>query len=333
MPPLSYNTCVETTLNTTITKNSTFVIFLLVLGILLGGCSIVSTNSGNQSNTNITNQYDPPQVIGTITSNEIKESSGIAASRCNENVYWTHNDSSDSGDDNFIFALNRKGEKLGTWQVTGAANFDWEDIAALKDRSGSCYLFIGDIGNNVRARDVFVVYKVKEPKVADSDNGSTIRNPLKTELADKIEFEYPDMRRDSEALMVEPFSGEIYILSKRFSGSSGIYKLNEDYSLTRKNKLKKIGEFKVPTIPTGMVTGGDISPDGRRVVVCDYFNAYEIVLPDNEKDFDAIWKQEPLPITLGERKQGEAVCYSADGRSILATSEKKNSPLIEVRKK
>jgi hypothetical protein len=36
---------------------------------------------------------------------------------------------------------------------------------------------------------------------------------------------------------------------------------------------------------------------------------------------------------MGGREQGEAVSYSADGNSIFATSEKKNSPIIEVKRK
>ncbi len=86
-------------------------------------------------------------------------------------------------------------------------------------------------------------------------------------------------------------------------------------------------------MPNGFLTGGDISPDGKRVIVCDYFSAYEIVLPESAKNFDDIWKEKPSVIQLGEREQGEAVSYSADGKSILATSEKKNSPIIEVKRK
>ena len=82
-----------------------------------------------------------------------------------------------------------------------------------------------------------------------------------------------------------------------------------------------------------MLTGGDISPDGKRVVVCDYFSAYEFVLPESASNFDEIWKQTPLAVELGKRDIGEAVGYSIDGNAIFATSEKKNSPVIEVRKK
>ena len=86
-------------------------------------------------------------------------------------------------------------------------------------------------------------------------------------------------------------------------------------------------------MPNGLLTGGEISPDGSRIILCDYYNGYEIVLPKDAENFDEIWKDEASIIELGTREQGEAICYSVDGEAIYATSEKKNSPFIEVRRK
>ena len=79
-----------------------------------------------------------------------------------------------------------------------------------------------------------------------------------------------------------------------------------------------------------MITGGSISPDGRRVALCDYFQGYEIVLPASSKDFNDIWKQKMTGFDLGKRKQGESITYRLDGNALLATSEGKQSPLIQV---
>jgi hypothetical protein len=330
---MRYNISVKSILNKTISKNSAFVILLLLLSFILSNCSHVSSSGGensNKTNDKFSKDYEKPEIVGTIRSGEITESSGIIASRCNKGVFWTHND---SGDNSYIFALNIKGEKLGTWSVSGAKNYDWEDIATFQDSKGKCFLYIGDIGNNVRVRDVFTIFRVKEPKVSAEDKNSSKKNPQMTETAEAIKFEYPDIRHDAETLMVHPKTGDIYILSKRISDSSSVYKLSANYSLNETNKLEKITDFTVPAIPNGFLTGGDISPDGKRVIICDYFNAYEITLPDDAKTFDGIWKQKPLIVELGKRKQGEAVCYSVDGNSIFATSEKGNSPIIEVKRK
>ncbi len=315
----------------TITKKFSFVIFLIIVCGLFSACSsVISSQSENDNSTKKkATRWDDPEIVGTIKTNEISESSGIVASHCQPNVFWTHND---SGDGAFIFALNEKGEKLGTFKVENAKNRDWEDIGTFKTVGGECFLYLGDIGNNVRVREESIIYRVKEPTVTDADKSSDRKNPSKTEDAQKIKIEYPDIRHDAETLFVHPQTGDVYILTKRLSGASGVYKLSKNYDLNKVNRLEKIADFTVPAIPNGFLTGGDISTDGRRVVVCDYFAAYEIVLPDAATDFDEIWKQKPTLIQTGKREQGEAVGYSADGEAIFLTSENLNSPFIKVQK-
>ena len=319
--------------NKTITKNLAFVIFLINLCCLFAGCFSVASSDNrkaNKPNKISSANYDAPKVVGTIKTDEITESSGIVHSKCQENVFWTHND---SGDGAFIFALNRRGEKLGTFKVADAKNVDWEDIAAFRDANGECFLYVGDIGNNVRVRGEFIIYLVKEPRISERDKTSNKKNPSKTETAQAVKFDYPEMRHDAETLFVHPQTADVYILTKRLSGAAGVYKLSKNYSLSKINRLEKIADFTVPAMPNGFLTGGDVSNDGRRVVVCDYFSAYEIVLPEESENFDDIWKQKPEIVQLGERSQGEAVCYAADDAAIFATSEKKNSPLIQVRRR
>jgi hypothetical protein len=95
--------------------------------------------------------------------------------------------------------------------------------------------------------------------------------------------------------------------------------------------LEKVGNLRTPSLTPGMITGADISPDGRKLILCDYFNAYEMSMPDTKnRGFDEIWKQSMVIVRLGERNQGEAVCYRLDGQAILATGESSPAALIEV---
>lgn len=317
----------------TITKFSAFVISFSLVSLIFSACSPVSSSEkGNavNSNKNLLIDYAAPQITGKFESAEITESSGIVASRCNQNAFWTHND---SGNQNLVYAFNIKGEHLGAWRVSGSKNKDWEAVATFQNSKGECFLYLGDIGNNARERAELTIYRVREPQISEANKSTNKTNPETTETAEAIKINYPDTRHDAETLIVHPQTGDIYILTKRISGAAGVYRLKADYAANKTNTLEKIADFSVPAVPNGFLTGGDITPDGKRVIICDYFNAYELKLPEKAKNFDEIWRQELTVVKLGERPQGEAICYASDGKSIIAASEQKHSAIIEVKRK
>jgi hypothetical protein len=305
-------------LNKTIAKFPLIVIFAASICLAFSACS-----DAGRSKVDVVNP------AYQIESDEISESSGLAASQCQPNVFWTHND---SGDGPYIYAINSKGENLGTWQVKNAENKDWEDMASFKNGGGQCFLYIGEIGNTDKLeRSQHVVYRVPEPVISAGDADSKKGNARNTEPAEAMNFKYSDKKNDAEALMVHPNTGEIYILTKQRSNPSGVYKLGNAFG-SAVTVAQKIADLSVPAVPNGLLTGGAISPDGKRVTVCDYSAAYELALPDGAINFDEIWQRKPAAIDLGIRKQGETVTYSSNGTSIFATSEKRNSPIIEVKR-
>jgi len=272
--------------------------------------------------------YQPPIVLGTLKDPAINESSGIVASRTSPGLYWTHND---SGDGPYVYALDERGAGRGTWRVAGATALDWEDIAAGPGPTrGANYLYIGDIGDNEARRDEIIVYRVKEPTIKSSDSSATKRKPLITDQADVIRLRYPDGAHDAEALMVHPKTGDLYVVTKVSFANPSVYKAVAPLNTTGPATLQRIAGLNIPSLFGGMITGGDISPDGSRVALCDYVDGYELVLPDARIAFDQIWKQPLKPVDLGKRKQGESIGYRLDGRALLATSEGVHPPLIEV---
>lgn len=309
----------------TIPKYCSIVISALLAIFSGAGCAFDSGTAAEPRSTD----FDAPQISGTIRSQDVNESSGVAASKCQSGVFWTHND---SGDGPFIYAFDPKGENLGTWRVDGADNVDWEDIAMAQARDGRCFIYIADIGNNKLNREVLVIYRVEEPAITDSNKGRQKQDAATTASAESMRFRYPDKVQDAETLMVDQNTGAIWLLTKRLNEPSNIYKLrwSNDIEVVT---AEKVGTLSVPAVPNGLLTGGDISSDGRRVVVCDYARAYEMTLPVDAASVDEIWKQAPKPVDLGKRQAGEAVAYFSDASSILATSEKLNSPIITARRK
>jgi hypothetical protein len=305
--------------NKTIAKFATFVIFTMASAILFQGCS----QAASETTKSAVPSYDLPVVVGRIHSREIGEASGIAASRCQPDVYWLHND---SGNGPYIFAVNGQGISIGTWKVTGATNVDWEDIAIARDASGKCSIYIGEIGDNKQQRVEHAVYRIEEPTAGPQTADSTAKQPLETATAQVIRYRYPDYIQNAETLLVHPASGEIYVVTKRISGPAGIYRIPATDHVAA---AEKIGEVAVPAVPNGLLTGGDISPDGRRLVLCDYSQGYEYTMPSTGS-FTDIWKQEPETINIGKRDTGEAVGYAADGSALVAVSEGINQPLIRI---
>jgi hypothetical protein len=326
-------------LSKNIIKFCAFIILTCLVSLFTLNCSSGFPHDAFRSNANgilgdaeKSKDYREPKVTGHIQDNAVEESSGVAASRCAADVYWTHND---SGDEAFLYAFNLKGEKLGTWRVPGARNDDWEDIAAYKDKDGKCYLYVGDIGDNKHERGEMTVYRVPEPAIGPGDKDASKRDMVFTEPAQAIHIKIAGFKDDAETLMIHPVSGDIYILAKSYKKQSAVYKLAAPFKIDDEgvNAPQLLGPFTVPAIPDGTITGGDISPDGKRVIVCDYFSGYELLLPDGAKSFDDIWKQKPLIVELGPRKTGESIAYSADGKFLIATTEEKNPPVIVVERK
>jgi hypothetical protein len=286
-----------------------------------------------EGNAVITDSYSSPVHLANLENRSINESSGIAASRRNANILWTHND---SGDGPFVYAFDRQGKHRGVWRVIGAEAQDWEDMAiGPGPRRGQSYLYIGDIGDNSKKRDHITVYRVIEPPITAKDATSTHSNPNDTQPAETIRLKYPDGKHDAETLLVHPLTADLYVVTKEMASAARVYKLRAPWPKSGVITLSYVGEFRFPDQFLGFITGGDISPDGNRLVLCDYLEACELVLPGKRTVvFDEIWKASPAAITIGDyrgiRRQGEAICYRADGKALLATSEGRPCPLIEI---
>ena len=272
--------------------------------------------------------FGAPTTLANLKNLDINESSGLAASRSNSGIYWTHND---SGDEPLVYAFDATGESRGVFRVAGARARDWEDMAIgpgpMRDQS---YLYLGDIGDNDHARAEIVVYRVAEPTLTEADKKSSKDKPRTTVAAEAIRLQYPDGKFDAETLLVHPISGNIYIITKVTLRNAVVYEAPAPLTPGKVITMTRIGEIKVPSLLGGALTGGSISPDGRRVALCDYLQGYEVVLPAKSKDFNDIWKQTVTGFNLGKREQGESITYRADGKALLATSEGKSPPLIQV---
>lgn len=285
--------------------------------------------------------------VASLDGDDVPESSGIVASRLNPDVYWTHNDSGD-GPRVWAFRLTardraaRVAPLLGSVELRGADAKDWEDIAWGAD--GAIYVFDG--GDNPPCkRTRKQIYRFREPRLDLSADGVRKRF-AQTVDCESMWFEYPDPKRkdrpashnedcfDAECLLVHPATGDIYIVTKRDNRKvavARVYRFPGRQIRWNQRDAVHVLQFVTDLTPrvrglidamTGVnaISGGDIDATGTRVVLRDYLKAMEFVLPAG-RPFENIFDQAPQTASLIGEPQGEAICFTLDGKELITTSE------------
>lgn len=244
--------------------------------------------------------------VGILDSPEILEASGLVASRSNPHALWTHND---SGDKNRIFLISENGKLLATFTIDSAKHRDWEDIA-IGEENGINYLYIGDIGDNFARNEVNTIYRFPEPQISPKDSpiDSTITE-VKT-----IRFRYPDGKRDAECLMFDPATKDLVIISKR-EDNVGIYLAPYPQSFTEIITLQKVGE-----LPFSQITAGDISPDGKEILIKNYLKVY-YWKKEGQESITELLSKPYLNLPYQREVQGEAIAWKIDGSGYFTLSE------------
>ncbi|MES2640670.1 MAG: hypothetical protein V4850_14340 [Myxococcota bacterium] len=232
--------------------------------------------------------YAPAVAMGIVDDPGLDELSGLAVSRQNPGILWTHEDSGGAAD---LYALDFTGATVATLHVEGVENDDWEDIAIGPCDTGWC-LVIGDIGTRGTDRSEFAVLVIEEPLLDGTMELSAV--------PEVRPFTYPDLPQDAESLAVLP-DGTPLVVTKREDATAGIYQLPLGNTL-----LEWLAD--VPTgAPdedlTARTTAADLSTDGATLLLRAYLHLYEIDLRDPTAPGT------PESITFALELQGEAVAY------------------------
>ncbi|MFH0879654.1 MAG: hypothetical protein V2A34_08065, partial [Lentisphaerota bacterium] len=247
----------------------------------------------------------------------IDESSGVARNLQNDKLLWTHND---SGDEPRVFAFDVEGRTVGGYCIAGATAVDWEDMASAVVQ-GQHLLYLGDFGDNESQRPECIIYRVEEPLL----DGKVMSEPGRLLLYDVVRFQYEDGPHNCEAMGVDPSTGFIYLATKDGRDSCGVFELAQTPGGDKDViTAKRIADLNLPRI-----TAMDISPDGLRAIILTYKDAYLFRRSPAETWRDAFAKT-PERVRLPERRQGESVCFSSDGKTLYLTSEQPPVPLWAV---
>ncbi|HQQ98833.1 MAG TPA: hypothetical protein PLX35_16290 [Cyclobacteriaceae bacterium] len=238
---------------------------------------------------------------GINKNHDLEEVSGIAESMTIPGHMWAINDSGNSAE---LFLLNESGAgTVKKFKLSGIDNRDWEDIVLVKDSLRS-YLYIGDIGDNLARYEYKYIYRVPEPSLTDSS--------LITRF-DTLQVKLEGENRDTEALLFDPLTLNLYLVSKR-EQSVILFEISYPYSGNH------IIAHPVATLPVTRITAGSISTDGKEILLKNYEHIY-YWRRDNDEPLAQLLQQKPTKLAYTPELQGEAITWAHDGSGFYTLSE------------
>lgn len=282
-----------------------------------------------------------PQMLGTIKESEVTESSGLAISGRTPDAFWTHND---SGNSTHLYLIETSGKSLARCKLEDVRNVDWEAMCSFK-HDDEPWLMVADVGDNSLNRAKLRIYLLPEPELPADKKSKKKKKKKKSKSGEKIdaatsavEFAFPDGAHNVEAAAVPPDGKSVWFIEKIYSNDvrpiqPGIYKLplkETDFQIGSDKEPPLYSAERLADYPIRNVTGMAFSPDGRRLIVRNYLNAHVFTRPEGQSWEKTVASVRPTPIVMPIQSQGEAVCFTADSKSVLITSEFKRSTIWKV---
>ncbi|NOT75081.1 MAG: hypothetical protein HOP08_09150 [Cyclobacteriaceae bacterium] len=246
--------------------------------------------------------FEKAVAVGVNKNDKLEEASGLIASQRNPDLLWTHND---SGNPAHIFLLDKEAKTQKTFKLSKIKNRDWEDITiGAGPKENTSYLYIGDIGDNIGLYDIKYIYRLVEPAIDDDE---------KITEFDTLIVKLDDGSRDSETLMFDPASKNLYIVSKRES-EVRLYEITHPFDGDTLVATKKI------SIPLTYINGGSISFDGKEVLLRNYDHIYYWKKKGDESIVELL-KTPPVEIPYSREPQGESIGWALDNSGFYTLSE------------
>ena len=259
---------------------------------------------------------------GTMYKSVMPETSGFACSRQTPGFIWAHGDEN-TGSNKKIVAIEPNGDLAMTVNIGSgdAGRDDWEDIATGV-YGGKNYVFIGAFGDNDLAfKDKYYIYYFEEPAITSG---------TKTIDVNYVRFGYPDNKaHNTETLMYDNVEHVFYIADKVKDGVCTLFSLVFDPSKgTSLQTLTKVCELGNGS-KFNFLTGGDISPDGRWMLIKSKKHALLWERQGNESLSETAQRR-PVQIAAYEAEtQGEAVAWLDNSTFYTTSDDKSNVPIYQ----
>ncbi|MEM8981492.1 MAG: hypothetical protein AAGC71_00605 [Pseudomonadota bacterium] len=272
-----------------------------------------------------------PERLGKLADPNINEASGLARSLVADDRYWVIND---SGNAAVLYAIDRRGQRLGSIIPRGIGNVDWEDLDSF-EHDGEAYLVIADIGDNNGVRAELRVHIVKEPANVPGRGRTAAIDVVRT-----LRLAYPDGGRDAESIAV--YDNHLYIMTKRTLPPE-LYRVsldNAEDGLIEMEFLGKVRSLPPPTVreladaprrdqfgwqPTAM----SFSSTGDRAVVVTNWRAFVFSREPDQSWGDAL-NGSATVLPMPPVKRAESVCFDSPETGLITTFEGRHAPVFRL---
>jgi len=248
-------------------------------------------------------RYRAPAAHGSLEQARLTEISGLGVASAPAGAFWVHND---SGDQARIYLLSAQAQWLATYRLRGIDKpNDIEDLAVVR-RGAETTIYLGDIGDNQHHRPAgMLLHRFNEPELPAPSDPWPSNRERPTGPVTTVRLHYADGPHDAEALLVDPSSETVVIVTKPLLGDAQVFQKEGPLS---DGTLSLAGSLTEPL--TGaiiqLVTGADMTRAGDYLALRTYDSIFLFPRAAGQSMAQALLAP-ACPVPAPPEKQGEAI--------------------------
>ncbi len=289
-----------------------FSVFYSTSSIFASNKKTENTNKEIRSENSKSIQYSPVLVSNNL-SKKVNEQSGLV---WYQDLFWVNNDSDCAPS---LYAYNKIGDLKKEVQISNFKNIDWEDVTDDKD-----YIYIGDFGNNYGARKNLRVLRVSKSSFGTQHISSVEAEEMPIAWADQDVFAPRKQNHDYDCEAFVEYSDSLYFFSKNWADhKTRMYVASKEL---KAQNLKVKAKFDADL----MITGADISSDGKVLALVGYKNYRTYVLLFSSYKGTDFFSGKHLRLDLNSlgSSQTEAIVFGENDALFISTEETKKAHAI-----
>lgn len=258
--------------------------------------------------------WAPAELVGTLDPS-ITEASGLAASAVHDDLYYTMSDDPPPGRSGVVvWGVRADGGIEVEVHLLGTSVSNTEGLAVAPCEPGaatSC-VWVGETGDN-GTHPPHRIFRFAEPAFAPGDDPELVLPEFATTT-----YTYPDgATPNAEAMVVDPATSLVYVLSKR-AMPSPVFRVP---FVALDGDVGESVAIDVGAINLTTITAADPRPCRNELLVRQYGALWHLTAPPPFENLFDPAQVTTTQVEAASESVAEAVAWSRDGRDYLTTHE------------